>query len=307
MTANFLNMTLAAPAAVRDISIATSAMLVMFKGSYWQGTVKDKTATQEVTQSNNAETGSAVVNKKLLPNCAELDAIKKHIARARLTHYQLTFDWMGELRCLPVSRLQDYMDKMDEERREHERLCQSFYDVYAWELSQAPIKLGNMYNASDYFTLDEMKRKFSIEIRTSNIPEAGDWRVDITNQALVEQRERYKQHYQQQISGMVSDYKDRLIAALSNISSKLVPAPEGEKSNGKRMHANILSNVLDILPMADAFGLGEDSQIASMRRKIEDMLDGVSVDALKHDPLVRDDVKRGVDQIIRDLPSIDFN
>jgi hypothetical protein len=37
------------------------------------------------------------------------------------------------------------------------------------------------------------------------------------------------------------------------------------------------------------------------------MLDGVSVDALKHDPLVRDDVKRGVDQIIRDLPSIDFN
>jgi hypothetical protein len=307
MTANFLHMTLAAPAPVRDISIATSAMLVMFKGSYWQGTVKDRQATQEVTQSNNAESGSAVVNKKLLPNCAELDAIKRHIARARLTHYQLTFDWMGELRCLPVSRLNDYMDKMDEERREHERLCQAFYDVYSWELSQAPIKLGNMYNASDYFTLEEMKRKFGIEIRTSNIPEAGDWRVDITNQALVEQRERYKQHYQQQITHMVSDYKDRLIAALSNISSKLVPAPEGEKSNGKRMHSNILSNVLDILPMADAFGLGEDSQIAAMRRKIEGMLDGVSVDALKHDPLVRDDVKRGVDALIRDLPSIDFN
>jgi len=306
MTA-YMNMTLAAPAPVRDISIATSAMLVMFKGSYWQGTVKDRQATQEVTQSNNAETGSAVVNKKLLPNCAELDAIKKHIARARLTHYQLTFDWMGELRCLPVARLQDYMDKMDEERREHERLCQSFYDVYAWELSQAPIKLGNMYNASDYFTLDEMKRKFSIEITTTNIAEAGDWRVDITNQALVEQKERYSRHYQTLVGNMVSDYKERLIAALSNISSKLVPAPEGEKSNGKRMHANILSNVLDILPMADAFGLGDDSQIASMRRKIEDMLDGVSVDALKHDPLVRDDVKRGVDQIIRDLPSIDFN
>jgi hypothetical protein len=199
------------------------------------------------------------------------------------------------------------MDKMNDEIKEHERLCQSYYDVYAWELSQAPLKLGNMYNASDYFTLEEMKRKFSIEIRTSNIPEAGDWRVDITNQALVEQRERYKTHYQTMLNGMVSDYKDRLIAALSNISSKLVPVPEGEKSNGKRMHANILSNVLDILPMADAFGLGADSQIASMRRKIEDMLDGVSVDALKHDPLVRDDVKRGVDQIIRDLPSIDFN
>ena len=164
-----------------------------------------------------------------------------------------------------------------------------------------------MYNAGDYFTLDEMKRKFGIEIRTSNIPEAGDWRVDITNQALVEQKERYSRHYQELIGNMVTDYKDRLIAALSNISSKLVPAPEGEKSNGKRMHSNILSNVLDLLPMADAFGLGEDSQIAAMRRKIEDMLDGVSVDALKHDPLVRDDVKRGVDQIIRDLPSLDFN
>jgi hypothetical protein len=306
MTA-YMNMTITAPAAVRDISIATSAMLVMFKASYWQGTVKDRQATAEVTQTNNAETGSAVVNKKLLPNCNELDAIKKHIAKARLKHYQLTFDWMGELRCLPVSRLQNYMDEMDAEIKEHERLSEAFYDVYAWEMSQAPLKLGNMYNAADYFTLDEMKRKFGIEIRTSNIPEAGDWRVDITNQALVEQRERYKQHYQTILTGMVGDYKDRLISALSNISSKLVPAPEGEKSNGKRMHANILSNVLDILPMADAFGLGEDSQIASMRRKIEDMLDGVSVDALKHDPLVRDDVKRGVDALIRDLPSIDFN
>lgn len=306
MTA-YMNMTIAAPAATPGISIATSAMLVLFKGSYWQGTVKDRTATEEVTANNNAEKGSATVNKKLLPNCAELDAIKKHIARARLAHYQMTFDWMGELRCLPVSRLQDYMDKMQEEQREHERLCQSFYDVYSWELSQAPLKLGNMYNAADYFTLDEMKRKFGIEIRTSNIPEVGDWRVDITNQALVEQRERYKEHYQTILTGMVTDYKDRLIAALSNISSKLVAAPDGEKSNGKRMHANILSNVLDILPMADAFGLGEDSQIVSMRRKIEGMLDGVSVDSLKHDPLVRDDVKRNVDQIIRDLPSIDFN
>jgi hypothetical protein len=269
--------------------------------------VKDKSATADVTSRNNAESGAAIVNKKLLPNCAELDSIKKHIAKARLKHYQLTFDWMGELRCLPMSRLNNYMDEMDAEIKEHERLCQSFYDVYAWELSQAPIRLGDLHDPSDYFSLDEMKRKFSIEIRTTNVPEAGDWRVDITNQALVEQKERYSRHYQELIGNMVTDYKDRLIAALSNISSKLVPAPEGEKSNGKRMHANILSNVLDILPMADAFGLGEDSQIASMRRKIEDMLDGVSVDALKHDPLVRDDVKRGVDALIRDLPSIDFN
>jgi hypothetical protein len=282
-------------------------MLVIFKASYWQGTVKDKSATADVTYRNNAETGSAVVSKKLLPNCAELDAIKKHIARARLLHYQLTFDWMGELRAMPTMGLTRYMDKMDPELAEHKRLCEAFFDVYEWELSQAPIKLGDLYNAADYFSLDEMKRKFSIDIRTCNMPEAGDWRIDINNQALVEQKEQYERHYQTLIGDMVSDYKDRLIAALSNISSKLVPAPEGEKSNGKRMHSNVLSNVLDILPMADIFGLGEDSQIASMRRKIEDMLDGVSVDALKHDPLVRDDVKRGVDQIIRDLPSIDFN
>jgi len=304
---NCLNMTLAKPADVKFPSLARSGMLVIFKASYWQGTVKDKSATADVTSRNNAETGSATVSKKLLPNCAELDAIKKHIARARLLHYELTFDWMGELRAMPTMGLTRYMDKMDPELAEHKRLCEAFFDVYEWELSQAPIKLGDLYNAADYFSLDEMRRKFSIEIRTCNMPEAGDWRIDINNQALVEQKEQYERHYQELIGNMVGDFKDRLVAALSNISSKLVPAPEGEKSNGKRMHSNILSNVLDILPMADIFGLGEDSQIASLRRKIEDMLDGVSVDALKHDPLVRDDVKRGVDQIIRDLPSIDFN
>jgi len=56
-------------------SIASSAMLVELNISVWTARKLDKRASEEVVHAKNANKGIANVNKKLLGDCAELDAV----------------------------------------------------------------------------------------------------------------------------------------------------------------------------------------------------------------------------------------
>jgi hypothetical protein len=64
-------------------SIQSSAMIVEFNASVWTGRKKDKSASAQVTLQNNAKSGTANVSKKLLGDCAELDAVHKFIGNTR--------------------------------------------------------------------------------------------------------------------------------------------------------------------------------------------------------------------------------
>ena len=71
-------------------SISTAAMLVELSIGTWTGRKLDKRASQDVTSQNNADKGVANVHKKLLGDCAELDAVQKFTANARNVHYACT-------------------------------------------------------------------------------------------------------------------------------------------------------------------------------------------------------------------------
>jgi hypothetical protein len=94
-------------------SIASSAMLVEFSASQWTARKKDKKASAEVTADNHAETGVANVNKKLLGNCAELDAVHKLTGAIRNIHYGMTMPWSDTgLRLLPTAQYFKYHQTM---------------------------------------------------------------------------------------------------------------------------------------------------------------------------------------------------
>ena len=86
-------------------SLSSSAMLVELSISVWTGRKKDKQATADVTMSNHAKTGVAAVNKKLMADCAELDAIQKFAASVRTFHYSATLPWTDTgIRIVPTAK-----------------------------------------------------------------------------------------------------------------------------------------------------------------------------------------------------------
>ena len=89
--------------AIEVPSISSSSMMVELSVSQWLGKKKDRKASKQVTDDNNAETGVANVHKKLLGGCVELEKVHDLTGNIRNEHYRMTMPWLATgVRLLPT-------------------------------------------------------------------------------------------------------------------------------------------------------------------------------------------------------------
>jgi len=293
-----------APLTVEPISIASSAMLCELSISVWTGRKLDKKASAEVTADNGAARGVANVHKKLLGNCQELQAIQKFAANARNLHYGMTMPWSDVgMRLLPTAQYFKYHKAMTDIENEFSRLYEVFCNAYDWEITQAQAKLGSLFNQAEYPTVDSIRRKFGFRLTYIPLPDAGDFRLDIQNEAMEEVRTQYESYYAAQVQIAMDDLWLRLFKVLNNMSDRLDYASKEDK---KIFKDSLVGNVLDMVELLSVCNVSGDTQMETARIKLEEALRGVTADGLREDAYLRSETKRTVDEVIASLPSLDF-
>ena len=289
-------------------SIASSAVLIDLSISCWTGRKLDKRASQDVTNQNNAAKGVANVHKKLLGDCAELDAVQKFAANARNIHYAMTMPWsdLGMRLCPTNMYVGKYEKQMGELQQEFSRLVTVFLDAYDWEIQNAQLKLGALFNSDEYPTRDSLESKFRFRFVAVPVPDAGDWRLDIGNEALSVMQEQYKKFYDEQLQTAMADVWKRAHTALTKMSERLDYADDTTK---KIFRDTLVDNVHEIIELMGACNITGDPTMAEAQRKLDAALSGVTPDALREDAYLRAQTKRQVDEvkrIIDSLPGLGF-
>jgi len=284
-------------------SLASSAMLVDLQISKWTGRRLDKKASTEVTVSNNADKGVANVHKKLLGNCDELDAINKHVGETRNHyHYAMTMPWsnMG-LRLVTTANYFNYHKVMTERQTSFASLVDVFLQSYEWKVSQVSASLGNLFNSSDYPTLDQMRSKFAFNFSYAPLPDAGDFRIDIGNEQSQAMKEQYEDYYSKQLQNAMGDVWTRLHDSLSKMSERLDYQGKDDK---KTFRDTLVSNVENMIGLLKTCNVTDDPKMEQARVVLDDALRGVTPDALREDDYLRSQTKQSVDEVIKSLPSI---
>ena len=285
-------------------SISSSATLVELGISKWTGRKLDKSASSHVTLVSNAKRGVANVHKKLLGDCAELKAIDTIVGVARTAHYSMTMPWSDTgLRLLTTKAYFKYHETMTEIQASFDDCVNTFLQAYDWEITQAQAKLGDLFNRNDYPTTDSLARKFGFRLSYMPLPEAGDFRLDINNEAQAEMKSHYETYYTTQLNNAMNDIWQRAYKCLSNMSERLDYASHESK---KVFRDTLVSNVLDIVDLLSVCNVTNDSQMEAMRMKLEDTLQGVTPDALREDEFLRAETKKSVDEVLKSLPSLDM-
>ena len=285
-------------------SIASSSMLCELSISTWTGRKLDKRASKDVTLQNYAASGVANVNKKLLGDCAELTALQKFTANSRNIHYGMTMPWSDTgLRLLPTAQYFKYHQAMTDVENEFQRLVQLFLDAYDWEIMQAQAKLGDLFNRDDYPTLDSLRSKFRFRLTYIPLPDAGDFRIDIGNEAAEEIKTHYNNYYSAQLNTAMNDVWHRTYDALTRMSERLDYADHEKK---KVFRDSLVENVSEMVELLRVCNVTKSSQMTAMADKLEDALMGVTPDALREDAYLRAETKRTVDEAIKSLPSLDI-
>lgn len=283
-------------------SISSSALLVELSISTWTGRKLDKRASQEIETKNLSHNGVANVNKKLLGNCAELQAVQKFVANARNRHYSMTMPWSDlGMRLVTTQQYFKYNEVMTALEQEFHRLVNLFLDSYDWEISQAQAKLGLMFNIDDYPTLESLRGKFSFRLSSVPLPDAGDFRIDIGNEALKQVKEQYQHYYTDQLQSAMNDVWQRTFKALTKMSERLDYA---DKDTKKVFRDTLVSNVVDVVELLDVCNVTGDTHMTAMRDKLDNALRGVTPEGLREDEYLRAETKRAVDEVISSLPSL---
>jgi len=285
-------------------TLASASMLVEVNISNWVGRKKDKRASEDVVTQNHAAAGVANVNKKLLADSDNLRAIQQHVTATRSAHAHMTMPWSNSgLRLLPTAQYFKYQQTMTDMQNEFERLITNFLDSYNDEVIDVQMKLGDLFSRDDYPTTGDLERKFAFSINYMPLPDAGDFRVDIGNEALAEVKQQYSEFYAKQYSTAMNDVWTRLHKALTSMSDRL---DYSSKEDKKVFRDTLVSNVTDMIELLRVCNVTNSTQMSAMADSLEEAMSGVTPDALREDDYFRAETKAAVDAAIKSLPSLDI-
>ena len=277
-------------------SISSSAMLVELNISVWTGRKLDKLVSAEIDAQKQTTTRAGNYNKKLFADEPAFDAISKFAGNARTFHYHATMPWSDSgLRLLTTAMYFDYHKAISHAEQEFNQLVGEFINDYPNMVLRAEHKLGALFNPHDYPHPDTLLDKYKFSVRFSPVPDVGDWRVDIGNDARQTLEQSYQMAYQQNLEQAYKDVWERTHEALKNMSERLA----GE--NRQIFRDTLVTNVRDMVELLDKFNITGDPAMRQAKNKIQNALSGVTPDALREDDEFRLDTKSKVDELLKEF------
>jgi hypothetical protein len=277
-------------------SISSSAMLVELNISVWTGRKFDKGVSQEIDTQKQTTTRAGNYSKRLFADEPIFDAIQKYAGNSRTYHYHATMPWSDSgLRLLTTTMFFDYQKEISGMEMEFNRLVEQFVNQYDKLVLQAQMKLGALFNPDDYPHVDTVREKFRFSVKFAPVPEVGDWRVNVGNEAQEMLKESYAEYYQANLEQAYADVWERTHEALKRMSEKL----SGEKKQIFR--DTLVGNVQEMIDLLDKFNITGDPKMKQAKVKMESALSGITPDALREDDALRHDVKSKVDSLLKEF------
>jgi hypothetical protein len=277
--------------------VARSAMMVDLHISVYSGRKQDKSTQAEVTTAKGSGSSKAAsVYKNLFAECKELDALTKFQARARAEHYRLTLPWNDQgARLLPTASLLEYQQTMGRYRNEFERLVDAFLDKYDTLVAAAAFQLGTLFDRQEYLSRAQVALRFRMESSFTPLPTSGDFRLDVESTVQRELVEQYERRMEAKLAQANQDSWSRLHEALLRLSDRLVVEEDGKK---RKFHDTMVTGALELCELLTVMNVTNDPELEKARRKVEEVLSGVTPKELRDEHSTRIQTKQQVDAIL---------
>jgi hypothetical protein len=278
------------------MSIASSAVIVEMNISVWTANKLDRETTEDVTLTNHAVRNAVQVRKNLMAGTSKRKEIADYAAGCRNWHNTRTLPWADRgPRLLPTSLFMDYKTEANVRRSTFNYMVQEFGKVYPSLVAQAPTTMGTLFNPDDYPSVDEVMSKFSFQLTFSPVPEAGDFRLDVSNQDLRELQQQYEESFDARLADAMRAPWQQLHTMLTGMSAKLTE--EGGDTK-KRWHGSFVTNAQELCQMLTHLNVTKDPKLEQARRELEAVMLGAEIEDIKDSEATRAHMKAKIDTIL---------
>lgn len=278
------------------MSIASSAVIVEMHISVWTANKLDRETTDDVTLTNHAARDAGKFSKNLMAGTSKRKEIANYAQGCRNWHLTRTLPWADRgQRLLPTSLFMDYKTEVNARRSTFNYMVEEFGKVYPSLVAQAPNTMGTLFNPDDYPSVDEVLSKFSFQLTFSPVPEAGDFRLDVSSQDLRELQQQYEESFDARLADAVRAPWQQLHTMLTDMADKLTEEAGGAK---KRWYNSFVTNAQELCQMLTHLNVTKDPKLEQARRELEAVMLGAEIEDIKDSEATRAHMKAKIDTIL---------
>lgn len=284
-------------------SLATSSILVSVDIKVWTATKQDRPSADELTANKKADRNTARVTQHLLAD----NILHKEIINYRQNVYnwmeRLTYPWSGSQFLLPVTSLPRFMKEYVDHEQEFNKRKDAFMAEYPNIIGNMAFKMGDMFNRSSYPAPADVQGKFSINLFTSEVP-TGDYRVSISQELADDLHHNYERQAANLVNEVISKQSEQLIGVMEAIRNCCIVEEELDdkgqiKIKRKKIYDSTINRALELCQTYKDFNLTENPLLEAARKSLEQILQGVSIDALRDSDSMRTRVKDSLDEVLK--------
>lgn len=275
--------------------IGSNAMLIDLNISVWTGRKMDKKVSEEVDASKGTKARAGNYHKKLMAGSNKLENIQKIVTAVRSWNYQQTLPWSdGGSRLLPMKNFFNYKETLNNFENQFNLAVDEFIAEYPQLVSGSAFTLGDLFDRGEYPTADSLKDKFKFKFVFSPVPDAGDFRIQVEDEAKAELEAQYKSYYEQKLADAMADAWTRLHETLTHISERLDYTDE----NKKKFWDSTITNATELCSLLSNLNVTNDPKLEDARQKLEKALSGIEPSDVRESEAIRSSVKSKVDDIL---------
>lgn len=157
------------------MSIKNHALLVSLHVGKPQMTKKDDKATRDAENANNAH-GAGQFRKDLYPKHL-VQPILTVESSARAFIERTTYMWSRGEYLLPTSKFMEFTERIGKFQLEFDQCVTAFLNNWSNVLQQAQTSQGDLFDASAYPDLTDLKSDFRFRVNYRPVTDAQDFRV----------------------------------------------------------------------------------------------------------------------------------
>ena len=298
-------------------SIASSNLLCSLNVSVWEGRKKDKQIEEEIAHDKGARSRRAAsVYKHLFVDAPALEAIKSLRGEARIYINKYTQPWNdnGE-RLLPCQTYYEEVQAgMEKYAKRFEQLVNVLVANWNTEISKQAFERGSMFDRNEYPTVEEVRDKFQFNFSIRPVPLAGDFRVDVGNEALQKLQELYAAETERCVQRAMSDAWERVKTQVEWVRERMdavmgydpdateeVKNDDGtvemKKKRRPKLYESMLDTGMELCEILKSLNVTNDPALEEARRMLERALVHTDIDSLKESKEVQSKLKSAMDEI----------
>lgn len=280
--------------------LSKKAVLASLNVGGWNARKRDDKASEVVHKHYKADKDSGNYNKCLI-DVKDEDWKRIIAARSDLRdyHYKMTVGWVNKGAQLLASAMYlEYNSGTSKRIKAYLGAAERFIDrKYEALKAEAKKKRNGLYRESEYPTAGELRRKFYAEVVFLPVPDSGHVIVDLQNKEVARIKADTEAMVDQAVQQATAELWHRLYAPVKHMAEALVDPKQ-------RFHDTLISNVQDIVRIAEPMNLAGDANLTAMVEEVKKHLTKAKPDTLREDMTKRAENARKASELAKKMRTL---